>query len=945
MSAQARENLRAAVPVRTLLEAVMQMLRQVLSCLGTAARFGDSTVLDFGCLVIGCLSKSVDGPCPHNQTLLVEEGIPALLMEVIGLSYRPFEPAGEAFAPSQMPDKINKSLAAIKVAAGNLLHLLSVGSSDCYTQRVASDEMGVCSTRDAPTLVPILTLLQGQIDCSLLVRQAAVNASLLKLGASEKKGAASPAAGGAHGSAQGLVAGAIGMKHVALGIEDVGLESRRGRELLQEELSNYLVVLRCLEHEASAMSQASAPALASSSDLPPGSLLWEGPSNALQQMQRQSPRLWAFASERVRCVEIIAAARPQEQDGGVHAAAGLPGAKDSRGVLEMPASAHRRIVLWFVLSDHLAVWNSCGGTAAAGELTWDALHQMGGRGGSLTHGVALLRCWDECCRRFLTWRALRGAKGFVGGVAPGAPPETAALGGGDTGVAQEAHTVPAVPRVGGAEVVQGGRMSPARGAKSPASTRKSPALTASGLSSHGSSKSRRKVGRVSGVGAVERRSVAEGLCMIDGLPCAISLLVALIFTAAYGVPSAEPGSGLGVEAGGNGALYEGRYNVTAEVLAWGRAGAMLGSERWQVPTDVLLKAYDPWRFAPWAQIILRVLAALHVFAMACEIASWLLSEWPVIFLRVASEERLARLALRGEPWRRRRPSKGVRGTQLPPCQMDVPYMDLRMLVRLLAASATPYYLLVLGIFSLLGAVHSPMFLLAHLVRLLAPLSRAARLAGPQLARTGGIALAALVCYALFAYTYFSNKVNAVKGSCHSPWQCVSAMVLAALARDNYIMAHDAQDFAETPPFFAASSWDQFHSLYSATFLIMWGFLLQGALFAHILDAFAQLRQLDEARQRDCEHTDLFTGRPRRAPRGSGARAAALVGRQQAVGKEGAGSLGPVTFDSDPHSPASWVLFLCWASEQVRGSRWALVDEVVSQFVGGDPGFLPVASES
>ena len=134
------------------------------------------------------------------------------------------------------------------------------------------------------------------------------------------------------------------------------------------------------------MSQASAPALASSSDLPPGSLLWEGPSNALQQMQRQSPRLWAFASERVRCVEIIAAARPQEQDGGVHAAAGLPGAKDSRGVLEMPASAHRRIVLWFVLSDHLAVWNSCGGTAAAGELTWDALHQMGGRGGSLTHG-------------------------------------------------------------------------------------------------------------------------------------------------------------------------------------------------------------------------------------------------------------------------------------------------------------------------------------------------------------------------------------------------------------------------------------------------------------------------------------------------------------------------------------------------------------------------------
>jgi len=331
-------------------------------------------------------------------------------------------------------------------------------------------------------------------------------------------------------------------------------------------------------------------------------------------------------------------------------------------------------------------------------------------------------------------------------------------------------------------------------------------------------------------------------------------------------------------------------------------------------------------------------------AMACEMASWLLNEWPVLFLRVAADERSARLSLQ-QPARRRIKTGGGRRSAGAPPPMDVAVMDWRLLGRLLAASVTPYYLVVLSIFSLLGAVHSPLFLLAHLVRLLAPLAPAARLAAPQLLRTGGIALATLVCYGLFAYTYFSNEVTAVSRACHSPWQCVSTVVLAALARDNDIMAHDAQDFAETPPFFAASSWGQFHSVYAASFLIVWGFLLQGALIAHILDAFAQLRQLNELRERDCEDTDLFTRQRRCRPRGAAAAEAAMQGRQLVVGKEGAGSLGALTFESDAHSPANWVLFLCWASEQVRGTRWVVVERVVAQFVEGNPRFLPLASEA
>jgi hypothetical protein len=155
--------------------------------------------------------------------------------------------------------------------------------------------------------------------------------------------------------------------------------------------------------------------------------------------------------------------------------------------------------------------------------------------------------------------------------------------------------------------------------------------------------------------------------------------------------------------------------------------------------------YDPWRFAPWSQALLRALAALHVVAMACEMASWFVHEWPVIFVRICAEER-GRVALRYMRQRnapsRTRPSAATASA----IAMDVASVDVRMVVRLLMASLMPYYLVVLGIFSILGVVYSPMFLLAHTVRLLSPLARVTRLAAPKLLRTALIALVTLICY-------------------------------------------------------------------------------------------------------------------------------------------------------------------------------------------------------
>ena len=264
---------------------------------------------------------------------------------------------------------------------------------------------------------------------------------------------------------------------------------------------------------------------------------------------------------------------------------------------------------------------------------------------------------------------------------------------------------------------------------------------------------RRQAGR-GGVGM----GAAEMLRVFEGLPCALSLIVTLIFLAAYGVPfeeaSSSPPDGKSAaerSEGRNGALYGGKYNVSAEMLAWGRAGATLGSgPRWTGVGKLEAYEYDPWRFAPWSQALLRALAALHVVAMACEMASWFVHEWPVIFVRICAEERgRVDLRQRNAPSRTRpsaararaRPSEAASAIA-----MDVSSVDARMVVRLLMASLMPYYLVVLGIFSILGVVYSPMFLLAHTVRLLSPLARVTRLAAPKLLRTALIALVTLICY-------------------------------------------------------------------------------------------------------------------------------------------------------------------------------------------------------
>ena len=137
MSKEARRKALVTSPAGSVLEALVDLLRRVVPCLVLAVRYQDCTVLDLGRLILSCMSAGVDGLCSRNQTLLIEMGVPDLLMRVVNLAYRAMEGAGTgapapetssspaadvplsvtSVSPAMMGVVANQSLALLKVEA------------------------------------------------------------------------------------------------------------------------------------------------------------------------------------------------------------------------------------------------------------------------------------------------------------------------------------------------------------------------------------------------------------------------------------------------------------------------------------------------------------------------------------------------------------------------------------------------------------------------------------------------------------------------------------------------------------------------------------------------------------------------------------------------------------------------------------------------------------
>lgn len=366
-------------------------------------------------------------------------------------------------------------------------------------------------------------------------------------------------------------------------------------------------------------------------------------------------------------------------------------------------------------------------------------------------------------------------------------------------------------------------------------------------------------------------------------PRSISAIAAVMIVACYAVPTDQFGV------------------PSAAGPSWQASSALASaSSRWDDDAG--------WRYAPWCRTLLRLLAALHLLATLASSCQFFAAEWPKMMVHVCTIERLRRFrrAQKVQFHRTDLPRSGAHYLlKVPPRPtLDAVSLDAWMVMRLLICSAVPYYTILLLLFSFLAFASSPLYLLFHLADFLrgktaSHLAEAASLGLPLLLRTAAFALATLTALGLYAFTYLPTAIHgSTEAQCESPWQCVAMLVLNALSRGTAGLSYDDDGFGMTPLGISGEPALQHGGLFTVVFILLWGYLLQGSLYAQIIDAFANVRQRKAAIE------SLRSSR------------CLVCGAQRAQYAEHEG--GFERHVTDHHAPASYLAYFAYVS--VRDSR-------------------------
>ena len=126
--------------------------------------------------------------------------------------------------------------------------------------------------------------------------------------------------------------------------------------------------------------------------------------------------------------------------------------------------------------------------------------------------------------------------------------------------------------------------------------------------------------------------------------------------------------------------------------------------------------------------------------------------------------------------------------------------------------------------------------------------------GPNLLRSFIIGVIVLIIFGFYSYAYFSSAVIASSDLCHSPFQCVSKHVLDSMTGDLTTVLGDSGGNLWAFPAVAPWSdlWEAWRTFFVFVSIIFWVFLLQGIIQGQIIDAFAEMRAIDDAAHQDLE---------------------------------------------------------------------------------------------
>ena len=164
---------------------------------------------------------------------------------------------------------------------------------------------------------------------------------------------------------------------------------------------------------------------------------------------------------------------------------------------------------------------------------------------------------------------------------------------------------------------------------------------------------------------------------------------------------------------------------------------------------------------------------MHLISSILAGAQYFVAEWPRLFVTTCSNVRLQRQRKKDSARTHRDPlpRKGEQYIlHIPPApSLDSVKLDIGLIVALASKSLTPSYRILLLLFSFLGLVESPLYLLFHLLDFLrghtaSLLWKAGAKCAVPLARTLLFAFMILIAMGMYVYAYLPSAVSSLHSS-------------------------------------------------------------------------------------------------------------------------------------------------------------------------------------
>mmetsp|Transcript_46370 Transcript_46370/g.108883 ORF Transcript_46370/g.108883 Transcript_46370/m.108883 type:complete len:1255 (-) Transcript_46370:266-4030(-) len=390
---------------------------------------------------------------------------------------------------------------------------------------------------------------------------------------------------------------------------------------------------------------------------------------------------------------------------------------------------------------------------------------------------------------------------------------------------------------------------------------------------------------------------------LQTLSLLLSLAITLLLLLFYGIPM-DPNTGGVLGDGGFWPVERARApagygfkpyefaNLTSDPTGLGSTmGKVQSASDLSLKYRVLLEnrwtSHAEWQFLPVVKWVMLGLACLHVVVTFASSTAYLILDLPLTIHSSAGSSwhgivmvlhrrslpqasllhsRASNLAVRARLY------LDSMGT-LPPVALQAAagadeggkrWYNWKETVALMRKSLPVAHHAMLLCLSLMGALQSPFFFVYCMLDYLRMsggqiVVRSLIVGAPNLARSFTLGVFVLTCFGFITYSYFSTTAVVEDETCHSPFQCVSKIIVDSFRGDITTVLGQFSAWAYPPMVFWSDQWYTFRTFFIFCTLIFWSLLLQPVMTGQIIDAFAEIRGKATATKNDLEQKCFVTG--------------------------------------------------------------------------------------